>query len=508
MKTVVDRLRRIVVAALLAILACAPAGACLWDRDTLSAEAIGLPEVIDVIIGRFERPPAKFYEMRLARVSAQLRNEPDNWAAYDDAGVASDRLHRGDEAIEWMVRKKASLDRAPANDATASEHLYRYHANIGTFYAHRWVRGGAPRDRLGDLATAREHIAAAIGINPQAHFGRERYQLMAIEWLLAGPNAVLDPRASSLFWAARDPLGSDPLGEKNAHRLAAAGFGDAVQGLSGLIVLGDAWQSADIYHALGLALNDAGHGAAAYLAAMRMNTLIHASAEKDRSWSLLPGNDDRLLSAQDRIRKGNRFLRVHEYYEPAARAAQHWHEHRRAFMLGQLDAGRHPDTHPDFWKDYRELPVPKLESDRQPAAWGPVLALLLLLPILAQVVARIRSPKIAAADGVVATAATAIDWLWVLVLPVVIVSSVVVVGAANAFPLLFISFFVAGLLVAFWIWTGDLLRRPRGRWQRWMNHFAYALSLAVFLIGGTAASNGAKKGVPAAAAPAAAKAAR
>ena len=42
--------------------------ACLWDRDTPADEAKGMPEVVAVLTGRFERNPPLFYEMRLARV--------------------------------------------------------------------------------------------------------------------------------------------------------------------------------------------------------------------------------------------------------------------------------------------------------------------------------------------------------------------------------------------------------------------------------------------------------
>ena len=86
------------------------AAACLWDRDTPSNEAKGLPEVVAVLTGRFERNPPLFYELRLARVTAHLQGHPDDLDAYDDAGVACDRLGRGDVAIAWMEKKRARLE--------------------------------------------------------------------------------------------------------------------------------------------------------------------------------------------------------------------------------------------------------------------------------------------------------------------------------------------------------------------------------------------------------------
>lgn len=34
-----------------------PARACLWDSDTLETEAKGLPGILKIITGRFERNP-------------------------------------------------------------------------------------------------------------------------------------------------------------------------------------------------------------------------------------------------------------------------------------------------------------------------------------------------------------------------------------------------------------------------------------------------------------------
>ena len=82
-----------------------PVNGCGWDRDTLAREASGFPGITEIITGRFERPPALFYEMRLERVARKLESDPDNLGLYDDACVACDRLNRQDEAIVWMEGK-------------------------------------------------------------------------------------------------------------------------------------------------------------------------------------------------------------------------------------------------------------------------------------------------------------------------------------------------------------------------------------------------------------------
>ncbi len=166
--------------------------ACLWDRDTPASEAKGLPEVVAVLTGRFARNPPLFYEMRLERVATHLRDHRDDLAAYDDAGVACDRLGRGDEAISWMGKKRAELEKLDASRPEVKEQWYRYHANLGTFLVHRWIRNGADRAKIDEVKAARDEIARALEINPDAHFGREKYQLLALDWIVDPPKKPSD----------------------------------------------------------------------------------------------------------------------------------------------------------------------------------------------------------------------------------------------------------------------------------------------------------------------------
>src|SRR4051812_24611669 len=251
--------------------------ACLWDRDTPSDEARGMPEVVAAITGRFPRNPPKFYEMRLDRVAAHLRDHPDDLAAYDDAGVACDRLGRGDEAISWMGRKRDRLDRLDPERYEVKEHRYRYHANLGTFLVHRWARNGSDRAKLDEVKAARDEIARALEINPNAHFGREKYQLQAINWIVDPPKAAgLEDLPNLLGWDI-GTLQEQPDPQQ---------VDDAVRGLAGLIVLGNAWESVDVFHSLNAALQkdtlgfardrDGGRNTLAYFAWLRCRELIEA----------------------------------------------------------------------------------------------------------------------------------------------------------------------------------------------------------------------------------------
>src|SRR5262249_9803609 len=151
---------------------------------------------------RFPRNPPLYYQMRLKRAAAQIVAHPDDFAAYDDAGASCDRLQDDNAAIAWMEKKRARLAQRNASDAQAHEHWNRYHANVGTFWAHRWLRHGADRKRIREMKTARDHIAQAIAINPDAHFGRERYQLLAMEWIIAAK-----PRVSLTDFLSSHPPG-------------------------------------------------------------------------------------------------------------------------------------------------------------------------------------------------------------------------------------------------------------------------------------------------------------
>ena len=203
--------------------------ACLWDRGTLYAESRGLPNLASVIVGRFERNPPAYYEIRLQRVADEIGTNPERLDLYDDAAVACDRLGRPDEAISWMAKKKQQLDKFRTSN---EEHSYRYYANLGTFYAHRWFREKDPEKT--DMKEAGRLISKAIEINPDAHFGRERYQLLAIYWILDSP---------TIKGGYYIPTVLHGLNWDHKH--------DAIEGLAGLIVLGAAWESVDSFRCLG-----------------------------------------------------------------------------------------------------------------------------------------------------------------------------------------------------------------------------------------------------------------
>jgi hypothetical protein len=335
--------------------------ACLWDRDTPVDEARGLPEVVAVLTGRFERNPPLFYEMRLERVTGHLQSHPEDLAAYDDAGVACDRLGRGDEAISWMEKKRAQLDGLDASRTEVKEALYRYHANLGTFLVHRWVRQGADRTKIGEVKTARGEIARALEINPNAHFGREEYQLRALEWIIDPPRVEGGQSLPNLLGWNFDDIYGQRTDPKEAD--------DAVRGLTGLIVLGNAWESVDVFHALNVALQrdslgfergpEGGRNSLAYLSWLRCRELIDAG-----KGSMLP--DAPRGEALKAMLPRPDLVEAAKLLDPAfvklRDEAEAWQAARTAFMTGRLKTGRHPDTDRDFWDGYTERPASGLPA--------------------------------------------------------------------------------------------------------------------------------------------------
>ncbi len=152
----------------------------------------------DVIHERFARHgPAHYRERnRLTRekLAALAADDPAAFPLADDLAAGLERLGKSDEAIRVMRDKLARQQAKGLN----GRDLYTTYANLGTFLIHghfgKAVAGDpAARDRLREgLGFVRQSIA----VNPEAHFGREQWQAVAVEFLLA---AMDDPSVLKKF---------------------------------------------------------------------------------------------------------------------------------------------------------------------------------------------------------------------------------------------------------------------------------------------------------------------
>jgi tetratricopeptide (TPR) repeat protein len=365
-----------------------PQQACLNDRDTLAQEARGLPDALQVVTGRFERNPPLFYEMRLKRVATQLKRDPSQLELYDDAAVASDRLGRSDEAIRWIELKRKQLAPFNAKDKMLREHWYRYYANGGTFWAHRWIRSGADRARIGEMKTATQMIKRAIEIKPNAHFGREKYQLKAMQWIVKPPPATPSPSSTRPilpdFLHLQDRAEQAFDFSKDDGTLGSMGLGDAAQGLAGLIALGNAWESVDVFNTLSRTFVVSGKNSFAYAASLRAQELAH----KGRA-SLVPGAPTGGALAQMVAAPRAMVLdmstqsptQLQEIYTRLRTEADEYQKKRTAYMMARLEQGQHPDTYAAFWQDWHDAgppaPVPFTIWEKHGSAFAIIAAGLL-----------------------------------------------------------------------------------------------------------------------------------
>jgi hypothetical protein len=341
-----------------------PLQACINDRDTLAEEVRNMNSkegdydfVVRAVSGRFERNPPLYYEMRLQRVAREVQAQPGKLDLYDDAAVACDRLGRSGEAITWIEKKRAQLQRANGQTAQTREHWYRYYANAGTFWAHRWIRNKAQRGRISEMKTARALIRKAIALKPDAHFGREKYQLKAMEWIIKPPAATKNAPLPDLLNLTEysDWLGHDVLKE--------IGHPDAIKGLSGLIVLGNAWESVDVYHSLAKVLNIDNKSSLAFMAQLRARELADTG-----HYSLYPGapTGTQLVNAIQVVHDTgpDPKLQLEETFSRLRLEADEYHKRRTTYMLTRLQQGQHPDTHASFWSEWHDDGPPPLQPEK------------------------------------------------------------------------------------------------------------------------------------------------
>ncbi|MFZ4508609.1 MAG: hypothetical protein ACOYON_13020 [Fimbriimonas sp.] len=324
------------------------AQACINDRDTLAFEirnidalnriekeldpvkrASAVEELaLRAIGGRFERFPARYYQMRIERLERQGRLSA---AEYDDLAVAYDRLGDVDKAIRILVASKGRR--------TTPDGRYRFHANYGTFLVHRWIKNGHTKSDRSTLQASIAQIETALKINPSSHFGRERVQLILQKsWL----------NRSEISW--------------QDHKFDA---GDQVVGLAGIAMMGLGYELPDIYEQI----------ARSWIAGAAEESILGTLA-RARAQELIASGHPAIIDPG----RDNAFENWEEAREPYGRLRQDGdtvHQARLAYMSERFDRGEHPDTNPKFWSEWKEPAVPylqRIESDGKPFPIEQVLA--------------------------------------------------------------------------------------------------------------------------------------
>jgi hypothetical protein len=154
--------------------------------------------VHDVLHERYPRHGEAYYRERNRLVRQELadrkgRLNDASLALFDDLGAGLDALKEDEEAVRVLrdkLRRQQELGRK-------GRQLYTTYANLGTFLIHGNARAAlsgdaAARDRLREGLSV---IKKSIAVNPEAHFGREVWQAVTVEYLLAAirrPNLLLE----------------------------------------------------------------------------------------------------------------------------------------------------------------------------------------------------------------------------------------------------------------------------------------------------------------------------
>jgi tetratricopeptide (TPR) repeat protein len=136
---------------------------CGWDWDTVQMEKQQFPQIHELITGKFYRHSQELYYWRVKNRTDLLKKYPDSLHYYDDLAMAYDKIGDPKKAIEVMNKKES---KKPG--------LYETYANLGLFYMHN-----------NDMKNGVVYVERALKVNPNAHFGREKYQLHLGKYIIS-----------------------------------------------------------------------------------------------------------------------------------------------------------------------------------------------------------------------------------------------------------------------------------------------------------------------------------
>lgn len=158
----VNRLYPVVIGLLL-VGGAPSAQACLWDSDTLSQERRSNPQMAAAVLDAPPKPDVDRLRGRIKILRAAPRKTDPAW--WNDLAGAHIRLGELQTAVTML---EPAARRFPDD--------YGVHANLGTAY-----------HLLNRYPKAEREIARDLELNPDAHFGLERYHLALLQYLVRDP---------------------------------------------------------------------------------------------------------------------------------------------------------------------------------------------------------------------------------------------------------------------------------------------------------------------------------
>lgn len=228
-----------------------PVEACGWDYETYQAEAKSMPCVYDALLGFWPAHDPAYHRRRLEAFDYAARWYPDWTPGLDARGISQLKLGELEAATPLMERRLALTPDA-----------YPAHANLGTLLTFS-----------GEFERALEHIDRAMQIEPEAHFGREKYHRALVVFL---QRVADDPTVAE----RENFLGFAPTAAQRTHgsKSTFAELGledDAIDALVAMITVYGAEELAEIYFTLGELLAVRGDKRLAYTAYRRARGLEH-----------------------------------------------------------------------------------------------------------------------------------------------------------------------------------------------------------------------------------------
>jgi tetratricopeptide (TPR) repeat protein len=314
--------------------------ACYNDNDTYLTELRDNLDVTNAIIGRFTLYPVSYYKKRIEIQKAILKKDPTNLDAYDNISVAYDRIGDGESALKWITEKRKHLANAP------KLHLYSTEANEGTFLIVRWIRGHKKGD-IKDAIEAEKHIAKALDINPDAHFGREFSQLYCIR---------------AMIMAGKDTDDWEKYFTQDLLVIADKDHVDRKKlryGIAGMMVLGAAWNAPVFIQAIAELVPEEGQIASLCIQKLRV---IGKSPNGHPDLRYIDERfiDKDLVKEFPILAKSTTHGRDFSIIQDLLKNGADFQIAQEAWIEQQIANGKHPDNGDDIWKGYQEVPpIPK-----------------------------------------------------------------------------------------------------------------------------------------------------
>ncbi|MGL4464143.1 MAG: hypothetical protein ACRC1K_18495 [Planctomycetia bacterium] len=322
-------------AVVLVFLSAASAVACMWDYDTLKMERAKFPGALELITGKFLRHSKEFYQWRIDDRLKRLAGGEEAPGLYDDLAVAYHKTGRSKEAIETILEK----DRKHPG-------LYETEANLSVFYT-----------LDGDLENGLKHVDRALAINPNAHFGREKYQKLLIEFLLERKAAAsAGDRASKNKWFSfgYHLRSTERINFKEGDRE------EAVTAVLGMMRFAD-YDSVLLLDALGSVIgNESGFARDEDAKRLAARAYLKASYETDdpAEKETLRAKAKTVLTMQVRYPSTQTPIRLETLetdFQAELAEADLWYAGLREREIGWINSGVNPET--EFDRLYEEEPV-------------------------------------------------------------------------------------------------------------------------------------------------------